>query len=56
LPKLEEDDNLSTVYTLRFGGGQISASNFGVITTTISIYATGRGTPRELQLSLKMVF
>jgi hypothetical protein len=34
----------------------ISASNFGVITSTISSYATGRGTPRELQLSAKIVF
>jgi hypothetical protein len=34
----------------------VSASNFGVITTTLSSYATGRGTPRELQLSLKIVF
>jgi hypothetical protein len=31
-------------------------SNFGVITNTISPYATGRGTPRELQLSAKIVF
>ena len=29
----------------------LSAANFGVITTTISSYATGRGTPREFQLS-----
>ena len=34
----------------------ISQSNFGVITTTISNYATGRGTPRELQISAKIVF
>ncbi|HEY7337181.1 MAG TPA: carboxypeptidase regulatory-like domain-containing protein [Bryobacteraceae bacterium] len=34
----------------------ISASNFGVITSTISNYATGRGTPRELQFSAKIVF
>jgi hypothetical protein len=34
----------------------VSASNFGVITTTLNTYATGRGTPRELQLSLKIVF
>ena len=34
----------------------ISQSNFGVITTTISNYATGRGTPRELQISAKVVF
>jgi hypothetical protein len=34
----------------------IAASNFGVITTTLSSYATGRGTPRELQLSVKIIF
>jgi hypothetical protein len=34
----------------------ISASNFGTITSTISNYATGRGTPRELQLSVKIMF
>ena len=34
----------------------VSASNFGVITTTLSSYATGRGTPRELQVSLKIAF
>ena len=34
----------------------LSASNFGVITSTISPYATGRGTPREFQLSAKMSF
>jgi hypothetical protein len=34
----------------------ISDSNFGTITSTISSYATGRGTPRELQLSAKIVF
>ncbi len=34
----------------------VSAANFGVITTTVSTYATGRGTPRELQLSLKLLF
>jgi len=34
----------------------LSQSNFGVITSTISNYATGRGTPRELQLSAKIVF
>jgi len=31
-------------------------SNFGIITTTISSYATGRGTPREFQLSAKISF
>jgi hypothetical protein len=34
----------------------VSASNFGVITTTISNYASGRGTPREFQLSAKIIF
>ena len=34
----------------------LSQSNFGVITTTISNYATGRGTPREFQLSAKVAF
>ncbi len=34
----------------------VSAGNFGVITTTISNYATGRGTPREFQLSAKIIF
>lgn len=33
-----------------------SASNFGTISTTVSPYATGRGTPRELQVSLKISF
>ena len=34
----------------------VSQSNFGAITTTISNYATGRGTPREFQLSVKISF
>jgi outer membrane receptor protein involved in Fe transport len=34
----------------------VSQVNFGVITTTVSSYATGRGTPREFQLSAKMSF
>jgi hypothetical protein len=33
-----------------------SAANFGIITTTLGNYATGRGTPRELQLSMKILF
>jgi len=33
-----------------------SQVNFGVITSTISSYATGRGTPREFQLSAKISF
>ncbi len=34
----------------------LSQSTFGVITSTISNYATGRGTPREFQLSMKVWF
>ncbi len=34
----------------------VSQASFGVITTTISNYATGRGTPREFQLSAKVSF
>jgi len=34
----------------------LSAANFGVITSTTSSYATGRGTPREFQLSAKISF
>ncbi len=34
----------------------LSAANFGEITSTISSYATGRGTPREFQLSAKISF
>jgi hypothetical protein len=34
----------------------VSTESFGVITTTLSNYATGRGTPRELQLSTKIIF
>jgi hypothetical protein len=34
----------------------VSAPNFGSITTTLSSYATGRGTPRELQISLRIAF
>jgi len=33
-----------------------SQVNFGTITTTLSCYATGRGTPREFQLSAKVSF
>jgi Carboxypeptidase regulatory-like domain len=33
-----------------------SQVNFGTITSTISTYATGRGTPREFQLSAKVAF
>src|SRR5580704_18112351 len=34
----------------------LSAANFGVITSTVSAYATGRGTPREFQLSARISF
>jgi hypothetical protein len=34
----------------------LGPANFGVITTTISSYATGNGTPRECQLSAKLSF
>ena len=34
----------------------LSQTTFGVINTTISTYATGRGTPREFQLSAKVSF
>jgi hypothetical protein len=34
----------------------VSQNTFGVITSTISNYATGRGTPREFQLSMKVWF
>jgi hypothetical protein len=42
----------------QFGGpnADLSNSNFGVITTTISNYATGRGTLREFQLPAKFIF
>jgi Carboxypeptidase regulatory-like domain/TonB dependent receptor len=35
---------------------QTPTANFGVITTTITNYATGRGTQREFQLSAKILF
>jgi hypothetical protein len=34
----------------------VSAANFGAITTKLSNYATSQGTPRALQLSMKIVF
>jgi Carboxypeptidase regulatory-like domain len=34
----------------------VSAGNFGVITSTLGSYATGRGTPREFQLSARISF
>jgi hypothetical protein len=51
-------DLFNVLNRAQYGGpnADISQSNFGVITTTLSNYATGRGTPRELQLSAKIVF
>jgi len=51
-------DLFNVLNRAQFGApnADISASNFGIITSTISSYATGRGTPRELQLSAKIVF
>ena len=34
----------------------LSLGNFGTITTVANVNATGRGTPRELQLSAKFLF
>jgi hypothetical protein len=34
----------------------LSLGNFGVITSTVTSYAAGRGTPREFQLSAKFIF
>jgi outer membrane receptor protein involved in Fe transport len=34
----------------------LSQTNFGLITSTISNYAAGGGTPREIQLSAKIIF
>ncbi len=51
-------DLFNVLNRAQFGApnADISASNFGTITSTISNYATGRGTPRELQVSAKIVF
>jgi hypothetical protein len=51
-------DLFNVLNRAQFGApnADISTSNFGTITSTISNYATGRGTPRELQLSAKIVF
>jgi hypothetical protein len=51
-------DLFNVLNRAQFGtpNADLSAGNFGTITTTISQYATGRGTPRELQLSAKVVF
>ena len=34
----------------------LSLGNFGVITAPVNSGATGRGTPRELQVSMKIIF
>ena len=51
-------DAFNVLNRSQFGApnADLSNSNFGVITTTISNYATGRGTPREFQLSAKFIF
>src|SRR5581483_959928 len=51
-------DAFNVLNRAQFGApnGDLSQVNFGVITTTISNYATGRGTPREFQLSAKIWF
>jgi hypothetical protein len=51
-------DLFNVLNRAQFGApnADISQSSFGAITSTISNYATGRGTPRELQLSAKIVF
>jgi hypothetical protein len=51
-------DAFNVLNRAQFGApnADVSAANFGIITTTISNYATGRGTPREFQLSAKIVF
>jgi hypothetical protein len=51
-------DVFNVLNRAQFGApnADVSQVNFGVITTTISSYATGRGTPREFQLSAKVSF
>jgi hypothetical protein len=51
-------DMFNALNRAQFGApnADISQTNFGTITNTISNYATGRGTPREFQLSAKIVF
>lgn len=46
----------SNLTTANFNPATPQAANFGIITSTISSYATGRGTPREFQLSAKVSF
>jgi hypothetical protein len=51
-------DVFNVVNRAQYGApnADFSQTNFGVITSTISTYATGRGTPREFQLSAKISF
>ena len=51
-------DVFNVVNRAQYGApnADISQVNFGTITATISNYATGRGTPREFQLSAKVLF
>ena len=51
-------DVFNTLNRAQYGAPNavLGQSNFGVITTTISSYATGNGTPREFQLSAKLSF
>jgi hypothetical protein len=51
-------DGFNVLNRAQFGApnADVSQVNFGVITTTISSYATGRGTPREFQLSARVSF
>jgi len=51
-------DVFNVLNRAQFGApnGDVSQVNFGTITTTISSYATGRGTPREFQVSAKVWF
>jgi hypothetical protein len=51
-------DLFNVVNRAQYGApnANLSAANFGEITATISSYATGRGTPREFQLSAKVSF
>ena len=51
-------DAFNVLNRAQFGApnADVSSANFGIITNTISNYATGRGTPREFQLSAKFAF
>ncbi len=51
-------DAFNVLNRAQFGapGADFSQVTFGEITSTISSYATGRGTPREFQLSAKISF